>query len=420
MLAPWRTVAVLPLVLFGCVGRVDSVDADGIQASLTLSSETLPADGTTSARLKMRVLYSNGLGVQGAQIKLVADAPDLVLTQPGPTDANGMAEGGVRCTQVGDSTLRMAAALDGIPVAALASAQLHCVAATEAADVQLAFLGTPAPTRADANSRMVVVVRALHRMTQAPAAAQAIWITSDVAQDTIEPPSGITDDQGRLVVGVAAERAGVHHLIAHSGDATAQQSVVFVAGPPSAQTSILTALPAAVVADGNASIAVTAQVRDAYANPVPQAGVSFICDAGNVTFAPPMGVTDVNGVFATAAASTVAQQSAFVAALSADGVTVQISTPAGFTLGISDAAQSTIAANPNWAQVDDIRGIMVTVVARDLGGRLLPGSSVSIDAQQGAFVFNPNAGYSDASGRFVTHVTSTVPISDTVVATIVP
>lgn len=53
------------------------------------------ADGTQQATIKVRLRDYQNRPVVGRQAEIIADSPDVVIIQPGPTDAAGLATASV-------------------------------------------------------------------------------------------------------------------------------------------------------------------------------------------------------------------------------------------------------------------------------------------------------------------------------------
>jgi len=67
--------------------------------TMTITSSTVPADGTTAAGIVLQARDKNtGNPVQGEMITLTATGSGNVITQPGPTDATGTTMGKIAST----------------------------------------------------------------------------------------------------------------------------------------------------------------------------------------------------------------------------------------------------------------------------------------------------------------------------------
>lgn len=147
-----------------------------------------------------------------------------------------------------------------------------------------------------------------------PVLGEIVYFSTNLGKIT---RSSLTDAAGVVTATVTSgTTAGIATILATIGTVVHSNQINFVAGPPAA--IILNASPTSLMADGASTATLTAVVKDAHGNPVPNQTVAFATTLGAITSA---AVTDANGV-ATATLTSVqevgvAQVTASLGSLSA-------------------------------------------------------------------------------------------------------
>jgi uncharacterized repeat protein (TIGR01451 family) len=168
----------------------------------------------------------------------------------------------------------------------------------------------------------------------------------------------------------------------------------------------LTAAPTTLPV-GNLST-ITATVTDSANNPVPDGTVvSFTTDLGNVS---PASATTVNGVATATISSTVAGVATVTATVNGLSATAQVT----FTTG--PAAQLLLTATPAIIFSNGISQSTVVATVRDAFGNPVSGATVTFLAGIGQF--SPTSGASGPDGQVTVTLTSLVPATENVFATV--
>lgn len=132
-----------------------------------------------------------------------------------------------------------------------------------------------------------------------PVSGETVYFSTNLGKIT---RSSLTDAAGVVTATVTSDTtAGTATILVTIGTVVHSNQINFVAGPPAAIT--LTAAPTSLMADGASTATLTAVVKDANGNPVPNQTVAFATTLGAITGA---AVTDANGV-ATATLTSVQQ-----------------------------------------------------------------------------------------------------------------
>jgi hypothetical protein len=151
-------------------------------------------------------------------------------------------------------------------------------------------------------------------------------------------------------------------LVLANGYSTSM-AVRFVAGPPTAAASTLSASPNNLPGNGAASSTLSVVARDAQGNPVSGASVALSGSGTGNTFYATSGTTNSSGNFSTTLRSSTMQTETISATLNGN---VTVSTSVLFT-GPASAANSSLVVNPNSQSVDNGNALVATLTLRDSG-----------------------------------------------------
>ena len=109
---------------------------------------------------------------------------------------------------------------------------------------------------------------------------------------------GLSDTSGKAIAALASTVAEAKTLRAWAGQEPLDHraTVTFTSGPPDVQTSLVSAAPDHVAADGTSPATVTVQVFDQYQNPVPGVSVALTHTGGvSITLGQPASPTGADG-----------------------------------------------------------------------------------------------------------------------------
>jgi adhesin/invasin len=167
------------------------------------------------------------------------------------------------------------------------------------------------------------------------------------------------------------------------GNAISDDAVVtFTPGPGSTATSLITASPTSIVANGSSTSTITVQLKDANGNNLTASGGTV---ALNTTGGSLGSVTDNNdGTYtATLTSSTTAGTATITGTL--DGNAITDNEVVTFTAGAASEATTTISASPTTIPADGNSTSTITVQLKDANGNNLStgGATVALNSTGG-------------------------------------
>ncbi|MDP1920248.1 MAG: FG-GAP-like repeat-containing protein [Myxococcales bacterium] len=172
----------------------------------------------------------------------------------------------------------------------------------------------------------------------------------------------------------------------------------------------------AVVANGVAPVTLTLSVRNAAQMPLAGLPVVWASSGSDNQLSADAGTTNASGVTTTLLRSTRAEPKTVTARIGTWTMTRTID----FTAGPPTLGNSSIVVSPNPGTVDggSPNPLVVTVTLADAFNNPVSGAPVALTASGGTpFVFNPQAGSTNASGAFVSSLSSPIIQRQTVTAT---
>ncbi len=266
---------------------------------------------------------------------------------------------------------------------------------------------------ADGVDEIVVTLRLRNAYDQ-PVAGAPVELSVSGSGTTLGVPEGTTGADGIFSTRITSTRAEVKTLSVTSADTRlGVLPLLFTPGEPAAATSALVT-QGEFVADGVATLALAATVRDAFGNAV--SGVAVAWDAtgnGNV-FGALSGTTDERGEFATTLASTVAESKTVIADIG-EGLFVLDKLVAAAP-GLPWEGNSFVTIMPGVTTAGTLATVAVTLADRH--GNLTPGVHVGLGASGVGSSFVASEGLTDDAGVFATSLHVTAAEWQTVTATI--
>ena len=216
-----------------------------------------------------------------------------------------------------------------------------------------------------------------------------------------------------LTSAVIASAATVTGTLNGAGNAIADNAVVlFTTGAASTATSVITASPTSIAANGTSTSTITVQLKDANGNNLGTGGdvVALSATAGTLS-----AVTDNgNGTYtATLTSSTTAGIATISGTLNGAGNTLANTTTVTFTAGTASTATSTLSASPTSIKADGTSTSTITVQLKDASGNNLGagGDSVVLSSSAGtlgAVTDNGNGTYTAILTSSTTVETATI------------
>lgn len=247
-----------------------------------------------------------------------------------------------------------------------------------------------------------------------PVPSQTVTLSSSGTSNTWSNASFSTDSNGMGTATLASTVAQTKTVTASFGSASANTSVVFVAGAPVASTSTWTASPNSLTADGNSQSTLTLTLRDINNNVVKNQNVTYASSGSNNTFSPASGTTSASGVATTNLTSTKAETKTVTATFASINLNVTVV----FNSGSVSAAKSSLIANPNSLVADGNATSQLTVTALDAYSNPVNSLSIALAGSGSNNVFSATSGTTNASGQFLATLKTTYAQSETLTATL--
>ena len=366
------------------------------QSTVTAAPTSIAA-GSGSSTITVTARDANGNAISGATVVLSATGTGNTLTQPGSTNASGVATGTLSSTVA--ETKTVSATISGAPINQTATVTVT------ASTGDLTVTTNTTGQSLDPNGYTVSVDGG---------AGQAIGINGSATF------TGLSAANHTVTLGDVAANCTVNGgntqtvAVPGGGTATAPFSVACTA-VVSASQSTVTAAPTSITA-GSGSSTITVTARDASGNTIGGASVSLTATGGTGnTLSPATGTTNGSGVF-TATFSSTSTGGKTISA-TAGGVAITPTASVTVTPGPVSASQSTVTASPTSITAGS-GASTITVTARDASGNLISGASVSLTATGGGNTLTQPASTTNGSGVAAGSLSSTVAGSKTVSATI--
>jgi hypothetical protein len=380
-----------------------AVSAD--QSGVTADPTTISA-GNGSSTITVTARDASGNPINGATVVLSATGDGNTLTQPGPTDGNGVATGTLSSTVAEPKTV--SATISGTAVTQTATVTV--TAGAVSADQSTV---TADPTTISAgNGSSTITVTARDASGNPINGATVVLSATGDGNTLVQPgPTNANGEATGALSSTVAESKTVSAAI--NGTTVAQTATVTVtAGSVSADQSSVTADPTSISA-GTESSTITVTARDASGNPISGATVVLAATgSGNLLTQP--GPTDANGEATGTLSSIVAEPKTVSATINGQDITQTATVTV--TAGSASASASRVTAAPT-SIIAGIGISTITVTARDANGNPISGATVVLEAAGlGNILTQP--GPTDANGEAAGTLSSTLIGTKTVSATI--
>lgn len=345
-------------------------------AASTTTSEIAAAPAT---------IIANGTSTSTITVQL-KDAQGNALTSSGGTVVVSSSAGSVgTTTDHGDGTYTATLTSATLAQSATVSFTIDAAPATHSATVTFVAGGAAAGTSvisasptsitADGASTSTILVQLKDAFGNNLTASGGIVVAS-----TDLGSVGTTTDNGNgtytatLTSATGAGTATVDFTLDGNPGGT-NASVAFVAGAASPTTSLISAAPASITADGTSTSTITVQLADAQGNPLTAGGANVVITnlGGSISSTTDNG----NGTYsATLTSSTTAGTATLGFTLA--GTTGANTTQVAFVAGSASTATSEIVAVPNAITADAVSTSQITVSLRDAEGNALTSSGGTV------------------------------------------
>ena len=396
-------------------------------STVTASPTSITAStGSSLSTITVTVRDEFGNRVSGATVALSATGTSNTLTQPvTTTNTTGVTTGSL------SSTTAESKSVSATVNAGLTITQTATVTVTPSTLTQLAFIVNPTNTIAGALISPAVQVAGQDQFGNTTTSGSRPTITVSIANNpsggtlsgtrTVQTPGGGGTPRVSTFSNLSINKAGVGY--------TLQATAFGLVSALSAPFDIAAGAPASIVlSDGNnqsaqvgtaVALAPSVLLRDANANVVPGASVTFAVASGGGSVTGGSQTTNALGV-ATVESWTLgatAGTNTLTATAAGSGITGNpVTFTATGTAGPVSAAQSTVVAAPTSITAGTTSTI--TVTARDANGNPVAGATVVLAATGTGNTLTQPAGTTNASGVATGTLSSTVTGSKTVSATI--
>lgn len=400
------------------------VEAGPPHASSTLTVHVEPgpdgreappvADGQEPVELRVEVRDAYGNPVQGSRVRFeVSETEGYTLESPEPTDARGLARGILRATRTKPVHIR-ALLTEGPQPVELWTEVTFAPGAPSLANSTLAAKPAKVILGGKNHAVLTATVRDAH---DNPIPDLEVRFEAQGPGSRVQPKETVSNEEGRASVELGSTQVGrksVAASIRRHGEPKElfrlKEDVHFEARAPGADKSSLSASPEVATADGQASITVTAVVKDAHDKPVQGRYVLLSSSDAESRFDRRMGPTDARGVASEKLTATRSEDLTFTASiepLSPD----EAATPIGnqvtvrFRSNPPDAGKSRLSSSASTLTAGESASLQFAVL--DARGLAIPGAKVTWKALDSKAQFQKPTFVTDGQGL----ASATVPLT---------
>lgn len=395
-----------------------TVSPAGVAASLSgvaVSPSTIDASfGAVISTISVTAKDTFGNVIPGLAVTLTATGSGNTLSQPAPTDVNGVASGTLSSTLVGLKVV--SASVAGTPLPQTAGVT---VVPGEVSVSQSSVVATPASITASAGTSPATITVTARDEQGNPIPNLSVVLAATGASNTIIQPAAPTGANGVTTGTLSSTVTGVR-IVAATIDGTGivqTDTVTVTSGLPSSSAFLVQ--PTSMTVGTIMTPAVQVEIRDQFGNRVLSANngvvLTFGTNPGGGILTGGSG-TASSGVATFSSLSINQTGSGYTLKATVGGLADIVSTTFNVTSGVVSASQSTVVAAP--ASITAGSGSStITVTARDAGGFPVVGATVTLSVTgTGNTVTQPSAP-ANGSGVATGSLSSTVAGSKTVTAT---
>ncbi|HEU5262515.1 MAG TPA: invasin domain 3-containing protein [Gemmatimonadales bacterium] len=363
------------------------------------------APGTGTSTITVTVKDAGGHAIAGAAVVLAATGSGNTLTQPGPTNASGVAKGTLSSTV--PETKVVSATANGTGITKTATV----IVTTPSASKSTVAASPTSITAGSATSTITVTVKDAGGHAIAGA---AVVLEATGSGNTLTQP-GLTNASG-VAKGTLSSTVPETKVVSATATGIAITKTVTVTVTPSAVSpslSTVVASPTSITA-GSGTSTITVTVKDATGKAISGATVVLAATGNGNTLTQPAANTNSNGVTSGTLSSTVAEVKTVSA--TANGIPLDQTATVTLTTGGVSPSQSTLATSPT-SIVAGSGTSTITVTARDAAGNPVSGAAVVLATTGSGNTLTQPAGPTDANGVATGTLSSTVLETKTVSAT---
>ena len=369
-------------------------------SSMQVESPVL-ANGTASGLITVTILDGSMNPVQGANVALNATG-SLNTFSPAASGTTNVQ--GVFTARLSSTVSENKAVSAVLSTFTLTNFMNFVPGPPTVASSQLS--ASPSPVPADGVS--TTTISAIFRDTNGnPIPNLFVTLSSTGSQNTFSATTGNTDANGAFSATLRSPKSEVKTVTAAAGSISLQTSIAFTAGQPNAANSTVTVTPNAVIADGWDRTTVTASVKDALGNPIPNVEVTMDATGTQNYWDPiiPIGLTGAAGVFSARLESYNAETKTVSATFASVTKTATVT----FLPGHPYEGTSTFTISPTQVRANGADYATLTLTVRDVNSNVVPNCPVSFYTYNVFDVYSPAPnGNTNAAGVFTARLSSTV------------
>jgi len=366
---------------------VTVVTPSAAKSTLAANPTSMMAGSGTST-LTATVKDAGGHAISGAAVVLLASGSGNTLTQPGLTNATGVAKGTLSST-VAEAKV-VSATANGIAITKIVTVT---VTRSNVSSSRSTVAAAPPSIPAGGGGSTITVT--VKDSTGKAIGGATVVLAATGSGNTLTQPAAKTNPSGVATGTLSSTVAEAKTVSATANGIPLDQTAtvaVTTGGVSPSQSTVVASPTSIVVGSGTSTITVTA--RDAAGNPVSGATVQLAATGSGNTLAQPAGPTDANGV-ATGTLSSTAPETKTISA-TADGTALTATATVTVTPGGASGSRSTVVASPTSITAGGSSTITVTV--KDGDGNPISGATVVLAATGSGKTLTQPSGPTDASG----------------------
>ncbi|WP_434777457.1 invasin domain 3-containing protein [Neisseria sp. Ec49-e6-T10] len=345
------------------------VDLGHGNTTLNVSPSSIVADGSTEATVTITLSDANGNPVSGEASKLAISLSGGLGSLSSITDVgNGVYTAKLTSTTAGSETVGFS--YDGT----VATGKTASITYT-AGDVDLGHASTsiavnPSSIVADGTTEATVTIT-LSDANGNPISGEAAKLAISLSGG-LGSLSSITDVGNGVYTAKLTSTAAGSETVGFSYNGTVAtgktDTVTYTAGAPDANSSVISANPISITADGTSTSTITVQLKDTHGNNLTTGGanVTMTVDSGTLSSV----VDNGNGTYTATLTSSTTVGTGTVG-FTVSGVTSSNKAIVTYTVGAPDANSSVISANPTSITADGVSTSIITVQLKDIAGNNL-------------------------------------------------
>ena len=395
-----------------------AVPVSASASTVTASPAAVAADGVTTSTITVTLKTAGGVAVSGKTVTLgQGTCHSTISAASGASNTSGVVTFTVKDTTVETVTYTVTDTADSLVITSTAAVSFTAVPPSASTSTVTA---SPAAVAADGVTTSTITVT-LKTAGGSAVSGKTVTLGQGTGHSTISAASGTSNASGVVTFTVTDTTVeSVTYTATDTTDSlviTSTAAVGFIAVPPSASTSTVTASPAAVAADGVTTSTITVTLKTAGGVAVSGKTVTLGQGTCHSTISAASGASNASGVVTFTVKDTTVETVTYTATDATDSLVVTPIAAVSFTAVPASASASTVTASPAAVAADGASTSMITVTLKTAGGVAVSGKTVMIAQASGHSTISAASGPSSASGVVTFTVTDTTVESVTYTAT---